>query len=220
MKVAILTANLGDFDIPHDPSPQFFPKGIEKVKFHRFTYDDFPPIAGLSPRFQYRIPKLFGWEMYPGFDIYIWLDGVFSIQKDDSLKWFKQQLGDADAAFFKHPQRRTIFEEVDYIDRKLKQGNDYIVSRYDNGLHQEQMAEIRKDRLFNDNHLYTSTAFIYRNTVQVQDMMRRWWYMQSRYFTCDQVSLPYAIFKSKIKVNTIEENQYRIPYLTEVSKHK
>lgn len=218
MRVAILTANLGNFDTPVDPVPQAWNRS--DIAFHRFTDENFPPIAGLTPRMQYRIPKLFGWEMFPGYDAYIWLDGTFSFTREDCVKWFVQQLWDADGAFFKHPQRTTVSEEVEYIDVKLKEGNKYMVPRYENGLHNEMMELLNKDRLFQDNNLYTSTAFIYRNTPQVQDMMRRWWYFQSRYYTCDQVALPYAIYKARIKVNKIDENQYRIPYLTEVSKHK
>lgn len=221
MKIAILTANLGNFDTPVDPAPQLFPQGVRQVVFHRFTDEDFPPITGLTPRLQYRIPKMFGWQMLPGFDIYMWLDGSFSFTREDSLLWFMKQLGDADAAFFKHPHRNSIREEVEHIEQKLKEGSPYMLSRYKNGLHKEQLAEIEADASYKDDKLYTSTAFIYRNRVDMQLVMRWWWYYQSRYFTCDQVSLPYGMHKGiSDKINIIEENQYHIPYLTEVSKHK
>lgn len=220
MKIAILSANLGNFDIPVDPVAQFFPEGVEQVVFHRFTDEDFPPIAGLTPRMQYRLPKLFGWQMFPGFDIYLWLDGVFSLTRTDALQWFVQNLGEADAAFFKHPQRNTIQEEVDHIEQKLKEGSKYMVPRYKNGLHKEQMEEISKDPNYVDDTLYTSTAFIYKNNVNTQIALKWWQYYQSRYFTCDQVALPYALFKEKIKVNILPGDQYHSDYLTEVSKHK
>jgi len=220
MKIAILTANLGNFDKPVDPVKQILPKGVEKIKFHRFTDENFAPITGLSPRFQYRIPKLFGWQMHPGYDIYIWLDGSFSMLTPESVGWFLKQLKGADAAFFKHPDRNTIKEESDFIQKKLKEGNRYITPRYKNGLHREQIAECVSDTKFKDTVVFTSTAFIYKNNKKVQDMMKLWWYYQSRYFTCDQIALPYAIFKSKLKVNMINENQYKIPYMTLVSNHR
>ena len=68
MKVAILTANLGNFDTQVDPVTQDLPNGVEKIAFHRYTDNNFPPITGLTPRLQYRIPKLFGWQMFPGYN--------------------------------------------------------------------------------------------------------------------------------------------------------
>src|ERR1051326_2688845 len=100
MKVAILQANLGDFDSPRDPVQQTVP-----FTFHRWTDDNFPPITGLTPRMQYRIPKTHGWQMLPGYDIYVWLDGTVSFKRGDCLQWYLDQLGDNDIALFKHPNR-------------------------------------------------------------------------------------------------------------------
>lgn len=220
MKIAILTANLGKFDTPVDPVIQDLPKGVEKIIFHRYTDENFPPIAGLTSRLQYRIPKLFGWQMFPGYDVYLWLDSSMSFTRPDSVKWFLEKLGGGDIALFKHPWRNSIKEEVDHIEEKLQQRGKYITSRYQNGLHKEQLAECLADPDFKDTILYTSTAFLYRNNRRVQNAMRVWWYYQSRYFTCDQIVLPYVVFKSGLKVAVIDKDQYRIPYLTLVSKHK
>ena len=219
MRIAILSANLGNFDTPERPVKQNLPPGVDVV-YHCFTDNDFPPISGLTPRFQYRIPKLFGWEMYPGYDIYIWVDGVFSLQNPDSVKWFLEQLETSDIAVFQHPYRKNIQEEVEHIELKLKQGSKYITSRYNNGLHREMFEKIKKNPKYIDMHLFTSTVFIYRNNEKVQEMMKSWWYYQSRYFTCDQIAMPYAMSKHPVTVSLIKENQYKIPYLTEVSKHK
>lgn len=219
MKIAILTANLGNFDTPFDPVYQEV-TGNKTVVFHRFTDNNFPPITGLTPRLQYRIPKLFGWQMFPGYDVYIWLDGSCSFERADSVEWFVEQLGKADMAFFKHPVRRNIRQETAHIEEKLQQGNWYIVPRYKNGLHKEQLAECMSDISFVDNVLYTSTAFIYKNNSNVHKVMKDWWYHQSRYFTCDQISLPYVLATNRVKVNKINENQYKIGYLSLVSKHK
>lgn len=211
-KVCILTANLGNFDTPVDPVAQTHPS-----IFYRFTDENFPPITGLTPRLQYRLPKLFGWEMFPGYDYYIWLDGTFGFTRPDCVVWFLEQLGDADIALFKHPWRKTIKEEVDHIEEHLQLGKPYITARYKNGLHKEFLAKIQEDD-FPDKLLYTSTAFIYRNNEVVQHAMRAWWFCQSRYFTCDQVHLPYVV--QDLKVKMIDENQYKIPYLSLVSEHK
>src|SRR3990167_3032462 len=109
-KIAILSCNLGNFDKVIKPVDQELPDGIEQIDYHCFTDSDFPPITGLTPRLQYRIPKLFGWQMFPDYDYYIWLDGSMSFTREDSAKWYMGKLGNADMAVFKHPWRKTIQE--------------------------------------------------------------------------------------------------------------
>lgn len=212
MKIAVLTAVLNSFDTPVDPVKQNTP-----AQFCRFTDENFPPIAGLTPRLQYRIPKMFGWQMLPGYDVYIWLDGSFSFTREDCVEWFLEQLGGADMALFKHPWRKTIKEETDHIEEYLKKEDKYITPRYKNGLHKEQYADIMSDPDFKDEVLFASTAFVYRDTEEVRNAMRTWWLHTSRYFTVDQIALPYAT--KDLSINMILENQYKVPYLTHVSKH-
>lgn len=220
MKIGIFTANLGGFDDDVDSVEQELPQGVTQASFYRFTDSVFAPITGLTPRLQYRIPKLFAWEMQPQFDIYIWLDASFAMHRSDSVTWFLDKLGNADAAFFLHPQRNSMQEEVYHIEQKLEEGNRYITTRYKNGLHREMLECAYRDMNFIDDVLYTSTAFIYRVNERTAKLMMFWWYYQSRYFTCDQVALPYAVYKSKAVINRMPENQYKIPFLTLVSHHK
>jgi len=217
MNVAILSANLNSFDNSQDPVPQ---KTKHKVTFHRYTDADFPPIAGLTPRFQYRIPKLFGWEMFPGHDVYIWMDGGITFERSDCVEWFLEQLGDSDVLFFRHPHgRKNIKEEVLHIERKLQDRHAYMVPRYDNGFHKESYAKITEDPNFKDDKLYASTIFVYRNTELVQRMMKDWWWWQSRYWTCDQVPLPYVIWKNNLRVSLINENFFKLGHVSLVSHH-
>lgn len=214
--LAVLTANLGNFDDPVDPVPQ-----VTKIpyKFHRFTDDNFPPIAGLTPRLQYRIPKMFGWQMYPSFDYYIWLDGSVSLMREDSVEWFRDQIGDADIAVFKHPWRNTIREEVNFIEERLTRpdGDKYLTPRYKNGLHKEQYADILLDPDYVDDKLYASTAFIYRDSEHMRDVLRAWWLHTSRYFTVDQIVLPFLLKDSVVKM--IEANPFKGEHVSLVSKH-
>jgi hypothetical protein len=221
MSTAILTCNLGNFDTPVDPVPQVTK---EPYEFHRFDDDNFKPIEGLTPRFQYRIPKMFGWQMFPGFTHYIWLDGSVSLMREDSVEWFLDALGDADMALFKHPYRKTIQEEVDHIETYLnrragtKRGQDYLINRYENGLHKEQWADIQLDADYIDDKLYASTAFIYKDSEAVRDFFRLWWLHQSRYWTVDQIALPYVA--RNLWINVINENPFKGKYVSKVSDHR
>lgn len=217
MRVAILTANLNSFDKDVNFVKQDLPEGVDEIVFHNWTDSNFPPITGLTPRFQYRIPKMFGWQMKPGFDVYIWLDGSMSLQRPDSVKWFIEQLGNNDMLLFHHPWRRNIKEEVEHIEEK-KDGR-YLKSRYENGLHKECYEEIMKDNKFVDNKLFASTMFVYKDSLRIQNLMKDWFFWQARYFSCDQIPLPYVLWKNDIRVKTINENVFKHKYLL-FNKHK
>jgi hypothetical protein len=44
----------------------------------------------------------------------------------DSIKWFLEQLGDADMAFLRHPDRCSIKEEAEFIKMKVKKRSRYL----------------------------------------------------------------------------------------------
>lgn len=212
MRTCVLTANLNGFDRVHMPVEQSVP-----CDYHCFTDSDFPPIAGLSPRLQYRIPKTHGWQMKPGYDYYIWLDGSVTLMREDSVAWLVDQLGTNSMAFFAHPDRQTVRQEVEYLEKK--KDHPYLKARYENGLHKEQFAEIEASG-YPDGMLLASTVFIYRNTQGVQEMLKEWLYTSVRYFTCDQVALPYLIWKYSLGVKQIDLNPFDNPHTKLVSSHR
>ena len=218
MKVAILSANLGAFDKEVDNCMQELSGDVE-MTFHRFTDKDFPPCVGLTPRLQYRIPKMFGWQMFPGYDFYLWLDGSMSMQDPHSLMYFVDRCRDNDIVVFKHPWRNTILEETAHIEDHLKKKKPYITTRYKGGFHQQQYEVIKADKGYQDTVLYASTAFMYKNTPQVRGALSLWWQHTSRFFTVDQIAMPYVFWKAGLKVKVIPDNQYHFKYLTLTSKH-
>lgn len=216
MKICILTANLGGFDKIIDPVPQSI-----SCDFFRFTDHNFPPREGaMTPRLQARITKVFGWQMVPGYDLYVWVDSSCAIENPDTVKWLLNQLGSNDIAMFKHPNRNSIQAEGDYINRRLSKGCPYITPRYKNELIEEQMKEINNDKGFVDNKLFASTVLIYRNNEKVHSLMREWWYGISRYHQVDQMWLPYALYKTGCSFSTIDADYQHNEYLTYVRNKK
>ena len=210
MRICIITANLGGFDKNHEHIKQSIP-----IDFYRFTDDNFPPrYNAMTPRLQARIPKIFGWQMVPGYDYYVWVDSSLALENPNTVKWFLEQLGKADMAFFKHPDRNTLQEECDFVKKKIAERNYYLIPRYENELFDEFLAEIKADEGFVDNLLIANGAFIYRNNPKTHDLMKEWWYHTSRYNINDQLGLPYAIYKSECDIKIIEEHYMRTPYLT------
>ena len=214
MKVAVITANLGSFEPDVKYEAQSHP-----YNFYKFTDKNFPPRhKSMTPRLQARIVKMFGWQMVPQHDYYIWVDSSCILSDIESIRWFLHQCRDVDMAVFKHPERNTIQEEADFLKEKLKKGDQYIVSRYENELIDEQLAEIKKNKSFSDQNLFASTAFVYKNNSKVRSAMFHWWYHTSRYHSIDQLSLPYVLFTQRCSVRIIPENYLKIPYLKHIRK--
>lgn len=200
--VAVVTANLGEFDK--------IPKYVEQslpYDFHYYNDLSFPPRSNsMTSRLQARIPKMFSWQMAPGYEYYLWVDASCRLSDTNSLMWFIQQIGQADIAVFRHPHRKTVQDEADYIKHRLAIDCPYITPRYQGELINEQLRVVNPKA-----QLFASTAFIYRNTPEVQAALKEWWYHTSRFHTIDQLGLPEAIKDLHIKV--MPENYLKIPYL-------
>lgn len=209
MAIALLTANTGRFDKDFQYVEQSVP-----FEFYQFTDSNFPPRhCAMTPRLQARIPKCFGWQMVPNYDVYIWVDSSMAITNKDTVKWFIEQLEDKDAAFFKHPDRNTIEEELNFIEKKIKEKNYYLTPRYSNEFGKEELEEIKSSDYPLNSPLIASTAFVYRNRPNVCEMLKEWWYHISRYHIVDQLGLPYCLWKYKINYNLINAHYMKTPYM-------
>ena len=215
MKVCVVSANMGYFDPPMKWYEQVLPENVDVCDFVCWTDENFPPRTNsMTPRLQARIPKMFGWQMSPGYDVYLWVDSSCSLLHEESVAWFLERLGSAQAVFFRHPDRKTVKEEAGFLSFKLAEGNRYLTPRYAGELLEAQMAELLAGPDWEDDLLIASTAFAYRNHTWVHEMLKEWWYHTSRYHSIDQLSLPYVLKRSMLKYNLIEENYMKTPYLT------
>lgn len=223
MKIAVISANLGSYDPPH-PWPEYeqltSDKGDADIDIIRLTDENFPPRPlAMTSRLQCAIPKMFGWQLFPGYDIYIWIDASMR-PEPGAFMWLKEQLGHNEIALFKHPHRKTVKAEYEFIKAKMELRDKYLCSRYDREWLNEQAAVILGDPFFADERLYASTAFIYRNIEKVHRMMKDWWHHKTRYLLHDQLALPYVVWHHRLFVSEIKENIYKNPYFTYVRNKK
>lgn len=215
MKIAVLTADLGGFE---QKFVENVPQSV-KCDYFKFTDENFPPRKNsMSPRLQARIPKLFSWQMLPGYQYYLWVDSSCALSHPDSVAWFLKQCENVDFAFFKHPNRNSIEEEVNYIKKRISNNCPYLTPRYEGELIDEQLAAIKADDRYVDNRLFATTAFIYKNSGRVHSVMGHWWYHTSRYHSNEQISLPYVLGVSKCSVRIIPDPYMKIPYLKYIRK--
>jgi hypothetical protein len=209
MKILVVSASLGGFD-----TRQFHEEQSMECDYFQYTDENFPPRSkSMTPRLQARIPKMMSWQMNPGYDYYLWVDSSCRLADKDSVKWFLEQLEDADIAVFKHPHRQTIQEEADYLKERLElekagKKHQYILPRYENEDIDGQLKEVDPNA-----KLYASTAFIYKNDEPARDLLKIWWYNTSLFHSIDQLSLPHAITSSGAKANVIPDNYLKCKYL-------
>lgn len=207
----VVSANLGGFDKPVHHAKQSM-----KCDFQLYTDANFlPRMNSMTPRLQARIPKMMSWQMNPGYENYLWVDSSCRLSHKDSVKWFLEQLGDEDIAVFKHPQRKTVQAEADYLKERLAKKCPYITPRYENERIDDQLAVI--DPMA---QLFASTAFIYKNDTPARDALTIWWLQTSLYHSIDQLSLPSAIEHSGATYNVIEEDYTKCKYLEYVRNKK
>jgi hypothetical protein len=213
VKVAVLSANLGHYEAHAVPfMPQVVPDGT--VDLHWFTDANFPTRhKALMPALQCAIPKMFGWELKPGYDVYIWIDASRGLLRPDTAAWFLEKLGHAEMAVFLHPERSTIQAEYEFIKARMaRPGETYLTSRYAGEWIDEQYKAVHQPWHF-DNKLYASTAFAYRPTVRVRAMMREWWFHKSRYLIHDQLAFPYVLREHRVSVVEMTESVYACAHL-------
>lgn len=158
-------------------------------------------------------PKMLAWQMYGGYDVYLWIDAPFSMKKETSLQWYLDQLGDKDAAFFKHPNRNSIEEEYEFMDTLMSKGDNYLLQRYEGESMGGQVSRYLDDDGYTDDRLFACTSFIYTKKIvenKEYNVMKEWFFHNCIWSVQDQLSLPYLLHKFNINYNTINEDVYKV----------
>lgn len=211
-RLALLSANLGEIDRPVAHVPQTLPEGVTLTSY-LFTDENFPPrICSMTPRMQAKICKLFGWQLVPGYDAYLWLDASLEMARPDTVAWLLEQAGDADLALFRHPHRDSIRAEAQYLRDRFAYSKR-LQSRYANERLDEQLEYYLADPSFTDTRLFAAGCLLYRDTPAVRELMWDWLAHQARYHVNDQLSLPYLVAIHAIRVTTIDADIFHCPYL-------
>ena len=211
---AVITANLGGIDSFGKHCSQNV--GFDDIKI---TEDILPPRLGLTPRLQAKIPKCFAWQLYPKYDYYLWLDGNITLANPTALEYFQEQIQDHDIVVLRHPDRPNIRQEVRYTRKGVNQQSRYMVNRYTGEQYEEFYKLVRKDKKYIDDLLVIGGVFMYRNTPEVQAMFKEWWYYITRYCIQDQISFPYVLKKSGLRIKVLEHDFANWNYI-KITRHK
>jgi hypothetical protein len=128
----------------------------------------------------------------------IFVDGNITLKKTPTeLFDFAFRDNDCDIAFFRHPWRNTLYEEAEYC---LKHGDKLDKS----SLIEEQVSYYRTDGIKGED-LVCGGIIIRRNTEKVRKFNSIWWNEICFGSKRDQISLPYVIEITGIKVKYLEK---------------
>jgi hypothetical protein len=220
IRVAVVSANLGSYDPVVDYPIQKVDSHIELDIYRLNDNNFFPRPLAMTSRLMAGMPKMLSWQMFPCYDFYIWVDASCTLSNENSVMWFIDKIIGYDFALFKHPDRYTIYEEYEFVKRKIKEGSKYLCSRYKDEWLDQQMNCILDDRTFVDDSLYASTAFVHKNIKKNQAVLKDWCFHKTRFLLHDQLALPYVIKKGNCKVNVIPDNYLKCEPLTYIRNRK
>lgn len=214
LRIAIITANIGGFD------PIFgMCKQVRNYDFHYYNENNLPfPLPNLNNRLKSKYIKIQAHRFLPDYDLYIWLDGRIKIIANSFIDHFVANLTGHDFAFYKHRERSTINEELEYILSMISKGNDYLTSRYVNQSLEKEL-KFYKDNNTQDLQLYMTGVFARWNSFDVNKACDDWWMRSLEYSYFDQAMISHIVKKHDLKINGMEYDDIRTIKLFTIDKH-
>ncbi|WP_442587813.1 glycosyltransferase domain-containing protein [Pedobacter sp. AW31-3R] len=156
----------------------------------------------LNPRLKGKIPKMMEWLSHPNYDYYIWVDSKFTLLEGFIEKMIGQiEDQDANLLLFSHIERSSIKEEMDFMMEKMRSGSEYILSRYDGEILEDQVNRYIGNENFKDCRLFNCGLFLYKKKLVINrdyNLMTDWLMHCVLYNIQDQLWLPYLLYKHQV----------------------
>lgn len=203
MKIAVLTSLIGSLEHLHDPKVKF--KGVDyyafvdkvnldcttwkQIEYHSFTLDE-----KYTNRRNAKIYKILPELFIPNYDYYIWHDVSHELIVDPVEILSNEKNKNAAYLVFRHTTRNCIYNEANII-KKLGYDNKKLVN--------EQVNYYKKNGYPSGNGLYELSAFI-KNSKKSMLTSLIWWENICKFSSRDQISFPYAVWKSKVDIVILE----------------
>jgi len=173
-------------------------------------------VHSLNPRTKGKIPKMMDWYDHPDFDYYLWIDSKFTL-----LDGFLESIlgaidGSTDLFFFNHPERSSTIDEMNFMADKMRNGDSYLLSRYEGEIMEQQVNKYLGDPNFVDDKLFYCGLFMYsKRLVQNRDFnfMVDWFLHCILYHTQDQLWFPYLLYKHKVNYKVYQDHMLQTNYM-------
>lgn len=130
----------------------------------------------------------------------IWIDGTVSIINNEFVNYIKSEIEDFDIIITRHPQRKNLQEEYDYIIKNLRT-DPYLKVRYEN---EPCDLEIKAFNDSLDAELVNPAFFAIIKNEKTDKLMKEWWDLILEYTIFDQSQITYLLHNNKdLKVKII-----------------
>lgn len=143
----------------------------------------------------------------------IWIDGNIWLNVEPE-QLVDELLGDADMAVCSHPFRETLWQEFGALREQKRFQIPYLQIQL-----AAQENAYRDEGLPDNVPLYECSVLIRRNNERVNRLMESWWAQICRWQWRDQVSLPYVLWNSDVKVSAHPINVRDHPSFKHVSQY-
>jgi len=150
---------------------------------------DFTSYVNFRERRNAKIYKILPFCFLPSYDYYVYVDSGHILETDPE-ELIEKYLKDSDIAVFKHPERDCAYEEGEEV-KKIEFDTKELIEQQLNFY-----TEVNFPRHFG---LYELPARIQRNTEKTQTMSLLWWELICKFSSRDQISFPFALYKTNIK---------------------
>jgi hypothetical protein len=119
---------------------------------------------------------------------------------------------------YKHRERKTVYDEINFIIDGLQNGSKYLIDRYSN---QQLVREILfyKEKNMDDMPLCMNGIFMRLNNSIVNSCFDEWWQRVLEFSNSDQTMMALVLKQFKLKVNYLEFDEIRTPKLFEITSH-
>lgn len=203
MKIAIITANVGDIDNVLDIPKQ---NTSHEISFFSYTEKNLPfPLPNLDNRLKSKYLKIQTHKFLEGFDYFIWLDGRIEVISKDFVDKMLDFVGDKDVALPLHGVRSNVFEEMEYVLQHIEEENKYVFLRYGNQQMDKELDFYKQHKELKNIPLYHCACFIRKVNSGVNQFFDFWWEKCIQFSNFDQAMFAFTSFKNpQIKISAIE----------------
>lgn len=202
MKIAVITANVGGFDIP-----KIIPN--QTVEYDLIRINDVNIVG--DNRYKAKHPKMQSHRVLKDYHIHIWIDSSVQVKSENFVKYMVEQLADNDIAIGQHNVRSCAYSEMYYIIRGIENGNKYLQSRYNKNDLLAVNAFLRSNNFPERMGLWACGIFARYNNEKVNAIFDKWWESECKFLTIDQPMFAYLAQQMKVNTitwNTLLDNEY------------
>ena len=211
MNVVVYSAIYGNYDTPkkHDI-------GVAPILFSDSAVTDDWEVRLVNrierhSRMKAKFFKCNPHKCLPDHDVSIWIDGSATIHDKNFVQRCIDYLGGGDILAFRHPEGRDcIYQEAQYCKNMIKYKDVDIqgqVNYYRAVGHPEHYG------------LWACGMLVRKNNERIDKFNEMWWEHNLEFTYQDQLSFPFCIERSGVKLVTLELNQHSNDLITFMTPH-